>query len=82
MPKSQRKSQTFVPGLGQHYASPKKAAPRRATFVRPLGHDDVTLCQVNEIVPRWSWTTASSCTWSFVDFGIIGIEEILSEGYG
>ena len=30
----------------------------------------VTLSQVNELVPRWSWTTASSCTWSFVDFGI------------
>lgn len=39
MPKSQRKSQTVVPGLGQHYTSPKKAAPRRATFVRPLGHE-------------------------------------------
>ncbi len=39
MPKSQRKSQTVVPGLGEHYTSPKKAAPRRATFVRPLGHE-------------------------------------------
>ena len=46
-----------------------------------FGHD-VTLSQVNELVPRWSWTTASSCTWSFVDFGIIGMEGILSERYG
>lgn len=39
MPKSQRKSQIVVPGLGQHYISPKKAAPRRHTIVRPLGHE-------------------------------------------
>lgn len=39
MPKSQRKSQIVVPGLGQHYTSPKKAAPRRPTVLRPLGHD-------------------------------------------
>lgn len=39
MPKSQRRTQKVVPGLGQHYSSPKKAAPRHAIFVRPLGHE-------------------------------------------
>ncbi|KAG9224072.1 hypothetical protein CCMSSC00406_0010006 [Pleurotus cornucopiae] len=38
MPKSQRKSQAFVPGLGQHYTSPRKAAPRKSQIVQPLGH--------------------------------------------
>lgn len=38
MPKSQRKSQVFVPGLGQHYTSPRKAAPRKSQLVQPLGH--------------------------------------------
>ncbi|KAF9487480.1 hypothetical protein BDN71DRAFT_1513936 [Pleurotus eryngii] len=39
MPKSQRKSQIVVPGLGQHYVSSKKVAPRHPTIVRPLGHE-------------------------------------------
>ncbi|KAF4568584.1 hypothetical protein EYR40_010011 [Pleurotus pulmonarius] len=38
MPKSQRKSQVFVPGLGQHYTSPRKAAPRKPQLVQQLGH--------------------------------------------
>ncbi|KAF9494028.1 hypothetical protein BDN71DRAFT_1566077 [Pleurotus eryngii] len=38
MPKLQWKLQAFVPGLGQHYTSPRKAVPRKSQIVQPLGH--------------------------------------------